>query len=639
MLDIVAQLRKCGLDSVISLPQLVVCGNQSAGKSSVLEALTEIPFPRSDNACTRFATEIILRVAPIDSISVKIIPDTKRSSSEQEQFKAFRESISDFGELPKLIDRAMGVMGIQELSNSKPNALFSKDVLSIRIEGPTRPQITLVDLPGLIQTHTKGGAKSDVDVVTEITDRYISQHRTICLAVVSASNDYANQGILKKVREVDPSGERTLGIITHPDRLPPGSGSEKAYLELARNEDVFFQLGWHVLKNRSFEDSASTFEERNMSELDFFAKSNFSQLPKDCVAVQALRNRLGQLLFNHVKAELPKLNQDLSRALEDAQARLKELGVSRTSAKDCRNYLTQLSLELYSVSKAAVNGHYEGEYFLCKTDNCLSVSSPVTMRRLRAVIQKRNQNFAKALTRRGHKYYFERDSEERSDDENIKSPAPATMNATSHLPITITEVQAKKWVREVIARTRGKELEGNFNPLLIGELFWEQAENWERLATAYVEGMLNVCDEFLRDLFKAKCLPDIQIRLYVTRIQDALDRRANEAKKELGKLMEDVRSFPINYNHYYTDTIKKLRREREVSSLMQSIEEATETIVDNEYTIGNERTGDVEPYYFSKVDSARAVELHSQRINPDMEEHTCVEALDCLISIYKVCGL
>ena len=39
VLDIIDQLRKCGLESVLSLPQLVVCGDQSSGKSSCLEAL------------------------------------------------------------------------------------------------------------------------------------------------------------------------------------------------------------------------------------------------------------------------------------------------------------------------------------------------------------------------------------------------------------------------------------------------------------------------------------------------------------------------------------------------------------------------------------------------------------------------
>lgn len=47
VLDTVSKVRKCGLESVLSLPQIVVCGDQSSGKSSVLEGLTEIPFPRS----------------------------------------------------------------------------------------------------------------------------------------------------------------------------------------------------------------------------------------------------------------------------------------------------------------------------------------------------------------------------------------------------------------------------------------------------------------------------------------------------------------------------------------------------------------------------------------------------------------
>jgi len=94
--------------------------------------------------------------------------------------------------------------------------------------------------------------KSDVQLVAEIIDRYLGQSYTICLAVIAviaATNNYANQGILTKVRKVDPKGEHTLGVITKPDRLTPDSRIEKAYFDLARNEDIHFALGWHVLKN------------------------------------------------------------------------------------------------------------------------------------------------------------------------------------------------------------------------------------------------------------------------------------------------------------------------------------------------------------------------------------------------------
>lgn len=116
-------------------------------------------------------------------------------------------------------------MGINYIPFFKSKA-FAKDVLSIEIEGPSRPQLILVDLPRLIQTETREVSEENVQLVTEITDHYISQPRTICLAVISTGNDYANQEILKKVRKVDPKENRTLRIITKPDRLSSGPDSE-----------------------------------------------------------------------------------------------------------------------------------------------------------------------------------------------------------------------------------------------------------------------------------------------------------------------------------------------------------------------------------------------------------------------------
>ncbi|KAN0089766.1 dynamin family [Hyaloscypha variabilis] len=143
LLDMVVQMGKRGLNGTLPLPQLVVRGNQSAGKSSVLEALTGIPFPRSDNLCTRFATEISLRCADVASLTIKI--------------KSFERSITNFDELPGILNEAMAVMGVSRESDpdSKPRA-FARDVLSIEIYIPSNPQLTVVDIPGLIATTTKG---------------------------------------------------------------------------------------------------------------------------------------------------------------------------------------------------------------------------------------------------------------------------------------------------------------------------------------------------------------------------------------------------------------------------------------------------------------------------------------------------
>ena len=57
ILEIMNELRVFDTDHELSLPQLVVCGEQSAGKSSVLEAISGIPFPRKGSQCTRFVTQ------------------------------------------------------------------------------------------------------------------------------------------------------------------------------------------------------------------------------------------------------------------------------------------------------------------------------------------------------------------------------------------------------------------------------------------------------------------------------------------------------------------------------------------------------------------------------------------------------
>ena len=515
---------------------------------------------------------------------------------------------------------------------------FAKDILSIEIEGPSRPQLTLVDLPGLIQTETRGVSEEDVHLVTEITDHYISQSRTICLAVVSAGNDYANQRILKKVRRVDPEGNRTLGIITKPDRLPSESGSEQAFLGLARNEDIFFKLGWRILKNRSYEEGSSSFEQRNMSEIRYFRTSNFSSLPEECVGITSLRDRLSQLLFDHVKQELPKLGKDLQEAFTDTQLLADALGNRRATPQECKAFLSQLSLDLYEVGKAAVNGHYEGEYFAHDSDQTFSVESPTTIRRLRAVLQYKNSEFANLLRMRGFRYHIgERDKVkadgEVTDKARVHSePAKTDMGLVGSIaePATPTywsQSRAMDWVRGVLVRTRGKELPGNFNPLLIGELFWEQSSKWQRMAEQHVEDVADVCTRFLDALLREKCPKDVHTRLWSSKIEDALTLRYAGSGREIEKIMEDIKSYPITYNHYYTDTIKKRRREREENRLANCIDNTTQHV---------SLPGCNSNHTSAQVNSGKAAREYSAAVDPDMENHTCEEALDCLYSIYKV---
>lgn len=106
----------------------------------MLEAITEIPFPRKENLCTRFATEIILRRSPSSTISITITPDKNRAENEKSKLKAFKKSITDFSQLPDIMEDATEIMGLGKVGEDNSRA-FSRDVLSVEICGPDRPQL------------------------------------------------------------------------------------------------------------------------------------------------------------------------------------------------------------------------------------------------------------------------------------------------------------------------------------------------------------------------------------------------------------------------------------------------------------------------------------------------------------------
>ncbi|KAI9641929.1 hypothetical protein NHQ30_009798 [Ciborinia camelliae] len=614
VLDTVAQLRNCGLEGVLPLPQLVVCGDQSAGKSSVLEALTEIPFPRNDNLCTRFATEISLRRANENSLTVKVIPDDSRPAAEQAKIRDFVQTITNFDELPRITNMAMEAMGIQSKKEpGSPSPAFARDVLSIEISGPTRPQLTLVDLPGLIASETEEATIADVEMVARITEHYIKQPRTICLPVISAKNDIGNQGILTRVKVHDKNGDRTLGIITKPDTLDAGSGSEESFIRLAKNENVRFKLGWHVVRNRKFEETHFNLMERNMKEISWFQESNFKELPQASVGIAQLRIRLSVLLFEHIQRELPNLRREIDKGLSLSRDQLGMLGKSRSTTAECKSYLVQLSNDFANICKASVDGHYEGAYFRGSPNT----ESGIDLRRTRALVQSMNKSFCDNLRLNGHKYQIimsENTTSGELSDERPLADVETDTRTDIDRPFVYTRKEAFDWVNRALKACRGMEVYGTYSPTLISQLFWEQSEKWEALASTHMEDVSDVCTNFLKSLLHDKVPKDVESRLWLY-IEEKLKIRRQAAARELNFLIEDLSQHPINYNHYFTDTIHKRREDRQKAAMEKAVKDAT--------------TGD-------NTDPSILYSSYNKSTQKDMDGFSCEEALDNLFALYKV---
>lgn len=229
LLDTIDKLRSINVGDIISLPQIIVVGDQSSGKSSVLEAISRVPFPVKGDLCTRFATELVLRLSSTSYVNVTI-RFAKGSSGDQEPFH--REEL-DLSRLPSLIEEATERMGIRPGSDVG----FSRDVLRIEVSGPDVPSLTLVDLPGFYHSSTGEQSLEGIKIVNRLVKSYMAQEQSIILAVLSASTQLASQRILDETREHDPKRLRTLGVITKPNVPKPGLSNEAKYLQLARNEE------------------------------------------------------------------------------------------------------------------------------------------------------------------------------------------------------------------------------------------------------------------------------------------------------------------------------------------------------------------------------------------------------------------
>lgn len=393
LLDDIDKLRSHGISHLVALPQLVVCGDQSSGKSSVLEAISGIPFPTKDNLCTRFATEVVLRRTSAEQVSVTITPGPGRGQDEALKLQQFNMTLTDFMMFGEVLEDAKTVMGVVDGGTA-----FTDDVPRIDISGPDRPHLTIVDLPGLIHSHNKFQSAEDIEVVRSLVQRYMTSGRSIILAVVSANNDYANQLVLKMAREADPHGLRTLGIITKPDTLAAGSESEADFLSLARNEDVSFDLGWHVLKNRDYDSCHSSTAHRDQSETVFLSQCIWSQLPRTAVGVANLRSRLSKVLLGQIKHELPDLIVDIELRLSTCRTELRKLGHKRQTTSEQRSFLSHLSQSYQHLARAAIDGVYGDPFFGDPRSN------DGQRRRLRASVQNLGLEFAETMRVRGHRY-------------------------------------------------------------------------------------------------------------------------------------------------------------------------------------------------------------------------------------------
>ncbi|TIC89647.1 Interferon-induced GTP-binding protein Mx [Colletotrichum higginsianum] len=542
LLELIDKLQFAQLDNV-KLPQIVVVGDQSAGKSSVLEAITGTPFPRDAGACTRFATEIRLRRSNEPSLNVSIIPDKNKTFKEQERLKQFGGAVDVGMSFESLMRSAVDLIAPKNI----PGRFAARDILVVEKRGPDMPLLTLVDLPGLVKNANNDQSMDDIKTIETLCDRYMKSSRTIILAVVGGNTDYVQAPILTKARHFDPSGGRTIGVLTKPD-LCESIGLEDKFIELVQNRDKqnYFKLGWYVLLNPGPRDQGQPWpsaRERRQREEEFFGRGKWRALPSSMCGANALKQKLSVQLQRHIGRHVKTLRKQIQTALDDCDTELKSMGTGKDTVEEMRIEL----VELFSASKElvipAVYGFYKNpprkNFFRATAD---PRGTPAQNLRARAIEE--NEKFSHRIRQNGRKFGFS------------SSTAPGTADG-----VTISESSKREFVgREVemlLRQIRGSEFPMDPKPRAVYMLFQSYSENWPKLAQEHKDNLGVVCNEFLSEVIDFAWPQRMREPLRYQFLDVQMKKLMADAQQELEHLTQDMNLEIQPYDPEYEERLRK----------------------------------------------------------------------------------
>ncbi|XP_009471807.1 PREDICTED: interferon-induced GTP-binding protein Mx-like [Nipponia nippon] len=318
-IDLIDSLRALGIEKDLALPAIAVIGDQSSGKSSVLEALSGIALPRGNGIVTRCPLELKL----------KRIPATQAWKGKI-CYRNISMELQNASQVEKAIREAQNVV-------AGTRGAISGELISLEIWSPDVPDLTLIDLPGIARVAVGDQPKDIGEQIKMLLKKIIGCKETLNLVVVPCNVDIATTEALKMAQEVDPSGERTLGILTKPDLVD--RGTEESIINIIRNLVVPLKKGYMIVKCRGQQDihNKLSLATAIQQERKFFETHKyFSILMEEGRAtIPHLAEKLTNELVRHIIKSLPTLENQIREVLKKTLQNLQKYssGTPRTDSE------------------------------------------------------------------------------------------------------------------------------------------------------------------------------------------------------------------------------------------------------------------------------------------------------------------
>ncbi|KAH8513239.1 hypothetical protein H0E87_006508 [Populus deltoides] len=488
-----------------SLPSIAVVGGQSSGKSSVLESVVGKDFlPRGSGIVTR--RPLVLQLHKIDEGSREYAEFLHLPRKRFTDFAAVRREIQDETD--------------RETGRTKQ---ISSVPIHLSIYSPNVVNLTLIDLPGLTKVAVEGQPDSIVQDIENMVRSYIEKPNCIILAISPANQDLATSDAIKISREVDPTGERTLGVLTKIDLMDKGTdaadGSKYKVLNAATDgncqhailegKSYRLKFPWVGVVNRSQADINKNVDmiAARHREREYFASTpEYKHL-----AHRMGSEHLAKMLSNHlevvIKSKIPGIQSLVNKTIAELESELSRLGKPIAADAGGKMYSIMEICRLFDqIYKEHLDGVRSGGD---KIYNVFDNQLPAALKRLQFDKQLSMENIRKLITEadgyqphliapeQGYRRLIE------SSVVSIRGPAEAAVDAFQNLgalhgsqlaDTCLFIIQVHALLKELVHKAISETIELKQYPALRVEVSDAAIESLERMKQASKKATLQLVD-------------------------------------------------------------------------------------------------------------------------------------------------
>lgn len=349
--DTLGELQGLGVSHDVPLPELVLVGDQSAGKSTIMSGLASLDLPRSDGTCTRCPLHI--RVSRNSSWSCRIslqkmyryappadgTPINEKDVTDRDPFYPWRQlesstttefkAVQDNAEIEETLRWAqiailnpdkpseMFVPGsgslCRDVDQAETTAKFSPNVVFLEIKGPEFPNLSFYDLPGIFQNSKNDEDSYTIHVVKNLAKKYIQRESAIIMCTMPMNNDPENSATAALVRHLRAS-HRTVGVLTKADLVPPSSDGYARWLDIMAGKSHRTGPGYFITSR----PQGRTLEELTQWEDMIFRAKSVESWP---VAFHKYEHRCGIAPLNELVSQ--KLAEQFANSLPHIERKVK----------------------------------------------------------------------------------------------------------------------------------------------------------------------------------------------------------------------------------------------------------------------------------------------------------------------------